>query len=83
MNLVTHEKTKVDRIACLWRPKRFVDEAEFLSVLKGRIQEVAGNERATSTIANLRIGSPILAAGTFKLIFDSIIYGSFHDIKKK
>ena len=32
-------------------------------------------------IANLWIGSPILAAGTFKLIYDFLIYGSFRKVK--
>ena len=32
-------------------------------------------------IANLWIGSPILAAGTFKLIYDFMIYGSFRKVK--
>lgn len=32
-------------------------------------------------IANIWIGSPILAAGTFKLIYDFLIYGSFRKIK--
>ena len=32
-------------------------------------------------IANIWIGSPILAAGTFKLIYDFLIYCSFRKIK--
>ncbi len=32
-------------------------------------------------IANLWIGTPILAAGTFKLIYDFMIYGSFRKVK--
>jgi hypothetical protein len=45
---VTRERAKVDRIACPWLIKHFVDkEAEFLFVPKERVLEVAKKENAT------------------------------------
>ena len=42
MKWVTRERTKVDRIACPWLIKKFVDpEAEFLFVPAERVKEVA------------------------------------------
>lgn len=42
MKWVTREKAKVDRIACPWLIKRFVDaEAEFIFVAADRVGEVA------------------------------------------
>ncbi len=47
MRWVTREKAKVDRIACPWLIKRFVDgEAEFIFVPAERVQDVAKNEGA-------------------------------------
>lgn len=44
---ITREKAKVDRIACPWLIKRFVDEkAEFLFVPMEKVQEVARKEGA-------------------------------------
>lgn len=44
---VTREKAKVDRIACPWLIRKFVDpEAEFLFVPTERVQEVAKKEHA-------------------------------------
>jgi hypothetical protein len=46
---VTREKAKVDRIACPWLIKKFVDrDAEFLYVPADMVLEVAKNEGATS-----------------------------------
>jgi hypothetical protein len=48
MKWVTREKARVDRIACPWLIRRFVDpEAEFLYVSKDRVMEVAKNDAAT------------------------------------
>lgn len=48
MKWVTREKAKVDRIACPWVIKRFVDpQAEFLFVPADRVKEVAQTEGAT------------------------------------
>jgi hypothetical protein len=48
MKWVTREKARVDRIACPWLIRRFIDpEAEFLYVPKERVMEVAAKEGAT------------------------------------
>ena len=48
MKWVTRERPKVDRVACPWLIKRFVDpEAEFLYVAADRVQAVAEREGAT------------------------------------
>lgn len=45
---VTREKAKVDRIACPWLIKKFVDPAaEFLFVPADQVKEVAARENAT------------------------------------
>ena len=42
MKWITREKVKVDRVACPWLIKKFVDpEAEFLFVPAGKVLEVA------------------------------------------
>ncbi|HKN06961.1 MAG TPA: chromate resistance protein ChrB domain-containing protein [Thermoplasmata archaeon] len=47
MKWVTRENARVDRIACPWLIRKFVDpDAEFLYVPKERVLEVAKNERA-------------------------------------
>lgn len=47
MKYVTREHAKVDRIACPWLIKRFVDpQAEFLFVPADRVQAVAQEENA-------------------------------------
>jgi len=47
MKWVTREKAKVDRIACPWLIKKFVDpEAEFLFVPAGRVLQVANEQNA-------------------------------------
>ncbi|MDG6916061.1 MAG: chromate resistance protein [Nitrososphaerota archaeon] len=48
MRWVTREKAKVDRIACPWVIKKFVDpQAEFLFVPREKVMEVAKQENAT------------------------------------
>jgi hypothetical protein len=48
MKWVTREKAKVDRVACPWLIKRFVDkDAEFLFVPADRVNEVAKETGAT------------------------------------
>jgi hypothetical protein len=48
MKWVTRERPKVDRIACPWLIRRFVDaEAEFLYVPADQVQAVAQREGAT------------------------------------
>ncbi|HET9531809.1 MAG TPA: chromate resistance protein ChrB domain-containing protein [Blastocatellia bacterium] len=47
MKWVTREHVKVDRVACPWLIKRFVDpEAEFLFVPADKVLEIAANEEA-------------------------------------
>jgi hypothetical protein len=47
MKWVTREKAKVDRIACPWLIKRFVDpKAEFLFVQADRVLQVANEQNA-------------------------------------
>jgi hypothetical protein len=47
MKWITREHVKVDRVACPWLIKRFVDPgAEFLFVPPGRVMEVAAREGA-------------------------------------
>src|SRR5919204_2898828 len=48
MKWLTRERPKVDRVACPWLIKRFVDaEAEFLYVPTDQVQAVAEREGAT------------------------------------
>jgi hypothetical protein len=47
MKWITREKVKVDRVACPWLIKKFVDpQAEFLFVPAGEVQAVAEQEGA-------------------------------------
>ncbi|MGA2461010.1 MAG: chromate resistance protein ChrB domain-containing protein [Candidatus Bathyarchaeia archaeon] len=48
MKWITREKAQVDRIACPWLIKKFVDkDAEFLFVPKEQVLEMAKKENAT------------------------------------
>ncbi len=47
MKWITRERVKVDRVACPWLIRKFVDpEAEFLFVPAEEVMAVAGRERA-------------------------------------
>ena len=47
MKWVTRENAKVDRVACPWLIRRFVDpDAEFVFVPRGAVQEFAARENA-------------------------------------
>jgi hypothetical protein len=47
MKWVTHERVKVDRVACPWLIRRFIDpQAEFLFVPAEKVMEVARGEGA-------------------------------------
>ena len=47
MMWITRERVKVDRVACPWLIKKFVDnEAEFLFVLGDKVMEIAARENA-------------------------------------
>ena len=49
MKWITREKVKVDRVACPWLIRQFVDpQAEFLFVPRAKVREVAAAEGATS-----------------------------------
>ena len=49
MNWITREHVKVDRVACPWLIRKFIDpEAQFLFVPADRVAEVAAREGATS-----------------------------------
>ena len=48
MKWITREHVKVDRVACPWLIRKFVDpSAEFLFVPAGRVLEIAARESAT------------------------------------
>jgi hypothetical protein len=45
---ITHERVKVDRVACPWLIRKFVDpKAEFIFVAAEKVPEVARRENAT------------------------------------
>src|SRR5512136_1602393 len=49
MKWITHEHVKVDRVACPWLIKKFIDpQAEFLFVPTEQVAEIARREGATS-----------------------------------
>jgi hypothetical protein len=58
MKWVTRARPKVDRIACPWLIKRFVDgEAEFLYVSPDKVMETAKQEGATPfDVPNVELG---------------------------
>ena len=48
MKWITRERVKVDRVACPWLIRKFVDpEAEFLFVPADQVLHIAEQERAT------------------------------------
>jgi hypothetical protein len=58
MKWITREKVKVDRVACPWLIKKFVDsQAEFLFVPADQVAEVARRENAIPyDVANVELG---------------------------
>jgi hypothetical protein len=58
MKWVTRARPKVDRVACPWLIKRFIDpEAEFLYVPPDRVMEVAIEENAVPfDVSNVELG---------------------------
>lgn len=58
MKWVTRERVRVDRVACPWLIRRFVDsEAEFLFVPLDQVMDVAERERATPfDVAGVELG---------------------------
>lgn len=48
MKWITRERVKVDRVACPWLIRKFVDkDAEFLFVPRDQVVEIAAREGAT------------------------------------
>jgi len=48
MKWITREKVKVDRVACPWLIKKFIDpQAEFIFVPADKVMEIAEREKAT------------------------------------
>ena len=70
MKWVTRARPKVDRVACPWLIKRFVDpQAEFLYVPPEEVMEVAGREGAIPfDVSNVELGHHGL-----ECTFDAII----------
>jgi hypothetical protein len=58
MKWITRERVKVDRVACPWLIKKFVDpEAEFLFVPADKVMEIAKQEQATPyDVPNVEFG---------------------------
>jgi len=74
MKWVTGKGGKVDRIACPWLIKNFVDkDAEFLFVPQDQVQEIANKEGATPfDIPGAELGHHV-AKGREYVSFDAII----------
>lgn len=70
MKWVTRARPKVDRVACPWLIKRFVDpEAEFLYVLPDQVLEIARREDAIPfDVPNVELGHDGLECS-----FDAVI----------
>ena len=58
MKWITREKVKVDRVACPWLIKKFVDpKAEFLFVPADKVMEIATREQAIPyDVSNVEFG---------------------------
>ena len=62
MRWITRENIKVDRVACPWAIKRFIDhEAEFMFVPEGELLAAAKREDATRSMQG--VGLCALAQG--------------------
>lgn len=74
MKWVTRERAKVDRIACPWLIRKFVDpDAEFLFVPKEKVMEIAAKEWATPFDApGVELGHKT-EGGEERVSFDAII----------
>ena len=74
MKWVTREKAKVDRIACPWLIKKFVDpQAEFLFVPADQVSRVAKREQAIPFDAPGAELTHYKEGGSERVSFDSII----------
>jgi hypothetical protein len=58
MKWITREHVKVDRVACPWLIKKFIDpDAEFIFVPKEKVMEIAAREGAIPfDVANVELG---------------------------
>src|SRR5262245_20220844 len=58
MKWITRERVKVDRVACPWLIKKFVDaEAEFLFVPADQVMDIAARENAIPyDVKNVELG---------------------------
>src|SRR5258708_32616166 len=79
MRWITRENVKVDRVACPWLIKRFVDpEAEFLFVPESELLAAAAREHATPSDAT-RLPEAKLnhrgEGGTFEAILEYFTLG--------
>ncbi len=74
MKWITREKAKVDRIACPWLIKRFVDpQAEFLFVPAGQVLQTAEREGAIPFDTPQAELTHYREDGSERVSFDSII----------
>ena len=74
MKWVTREKAKVDRIACPWMIRKFIDhDAEFLYVAKEKVFEVAKQQGATPFDIPGALLHHFEEAGKEYVTFDAII----------
>jgi len=74
MKWVTREKAKVDRIACPWLIKKFVDhDAEFIFVPREKVMEVAKEKSATPFDVDGAELMHYVDHGEERVSFDSII----------
>lgn len=71
---ITREKAKVDRIACPWLIKHFVDkDAQFLFVPKDKVQEFASKEGAIPFDSPGSELTHFIENGTEYVSFDAVI----------
>jgi len=58
MKWITRERVKVDRVACPWLIRKFIDpEAEFLFVPADKVMEIANAQQATPfDVPNVELG---------------------------
>jgi hypothetical protein len=74
MKWVTREKARVDRIACPWMIRKFIDPgAEFLYVAAEKVAEVAAEQGATTYDAPGASLNHYEEAGKEYVTFDAII----------
>jgi hypothetical protein len=74
MKWITRERAKVDRIACPWLIKKFIDtDAEFLFVPADKLMEVAKREGAIAFDAPGVELTHYREAGKYYVSFDAII----------